>query len=43
LLATTNIKEEVVTMLTNRRFTLDIVNIMVKFGKLYKHDLGRNF
>ena len=43
LLVTTNIKKEVVTMLTNRRFTLDIVNTMVKFTKLYKYDLGMNF
>lgn len=30
-------------MLTNRRFSLDFVNTMVKFTELYKHDLGTNF
>jgi hypothetical protein len=43
MLATTNIKKEVVTMLVSRRFTLGNVNFAGKFDKLYKHDLGINF
>ena len=43
MLATTNIKKEVVTMLRNKRFTLENVNFVVKLDKLYKHDLGINF
>jgi hypothetical protein len=43
MLGTTNIKKEVVTMLVNRRFTLENVNFALQFDKLYKHDLGINF
>lgn len=43
MLATTNIKKEVVTMLRSRRFTLGNVNFAMQFDKLYKHDLGINF
>ncbi len=43
MLATTNIKKEVVTMLRYKRFTFENVNFAVKFDKVYKHDLGISF
>lgn len=38
LLATTNIKKEVVAMLRYRRFAFENVNFAMEFNQLYKHD-----
>lgn len=43
LLATTNIKKEVVTMLRYIRFAFENVNFAASFNQLYKHDRGISF